>query len=351
MRFTVLVHLRASGSLADRFPRVLKDEGFPPINRTGAHFGCARWSPLRGWDRPTCCCTRGNKAVDESRRKQILHAATSLGPITAAAGAARLLAALYAEPVDVRSVVGLINSEPAITIRVLRVANSAYYGLSWSVASVRRAVLVLGLDAVRAIAAAACLERALPATAASVHKARQLLLHSIATAAACQALAADTHPTRAADAFLSGLLHDIGVAVQLRLDAYDGFIQLAQPPTSSSADAGLKPALAGHDGRDHAEGGALIVSEWNLPIWLSWVVAAHGRPFDVPAPHRPLACLLALADQLAVQHGYGHGPDDHHAWNTEALASEALVPIACIDAVGRRLPDLTEHIYQALGST
>ena len=128
-----------------------------------------------------------------------------------------LLAALASPHADSRHVVAAIHSAPGIALRVLKVANSAFYGRAGQVDTLDRAVQVLGLDAVRSMASAACLDRVMPgADLAGGPSAAELQNHSLASAVLARDLALLLMPERAADAFLAGLLHDLGYRVVQR---------------------------------------------------------------------------------------------------------------------------------------
>ena len=154
-------------------------------------------------------------------RAQILRSAAAVGIMSADGNTTpRIMASLCDPAVSAAHVCGLISKEPILYARVLRVANSAYYQQSRSITTLDRALVLLGLDAVRGIAAAACLNRTVARS-----KQHQLvdmgsvLDHSISAAAAAESLARIDHPRLAPEAFIAGLLHNLGIAVQMHLDA------------------------------------------------------------------------------------------------------------------------------------
>ncbi len=268
--------------------------------------------------------------MDEPCRKIIVRIAGQMGPVGSAAAVPRLLAALWGDALDGEGVARLVSAEPNLTMRILRVANSAYYGLSGKVSSVQRAVLVLGHDAVRGIAAAGCLGRTLPSQGSAAADGTRLLRHSIATAVAAQALAEGAHLPRRNDAFISGLLHDIGIAVRSH-----------RQTAEDQADQAL---LAGFS---HAEVGAALISAWRLPSWLESVTLHHGMPGGAPPELRQLAYVVAIADKLAARCGFRHEEDEHQG-RAEQYAEEARVPVALIERVEREVPALAAEMHGAL---
>src|SRR5260370_17748636 len=114
-------------------------------------------------------------------RSQVRRAAASLVVLgTGANSAPRIMAALCNPEVGSRQVAALVGKEPALYARVLRVAISPYYGQSRSITTIDRALVVLGVDAERGIAPAACLARTLPRRAKdAVADMKSLIHHTI----------------------------------------------------------------------------------------------------------------------------------------------------------------------------
>lgn len=252
-------------------------------------------------------------------RESILAAARAMAG--GAGFAPALLAALTSPHADSRQVVAAIHNAPGIALRVLKVANSAFYGHSGRVDALDRAVQVLGLDAVRTMASAACLDRVLPGadSAGGGPRAADLLNHSLATAVLARDLALLLLPERCADAFLAGLLHDLGYRMVQRLAgapaggcAGTGLLGRAQERAQEQAhDSGHHGE---HDGATiarlwHGPCAALVFESWSLPGWLVGVVACHHRPADAAAELGTelgaLTRIVAAAEHLAEASGHG----------------------------------------------
>ncbi len=271
--------------------------------------------------------------MDDRHRQVIAKIAGAMGPVGNAASVPRLLAALWRDSLDGEGVARLVRRDPHLPLRILRVANSAYYGLSGTVSSVKRAVLILGHEAVRGIAAAGCLGRTIPANGDATVGGNRLLRHSIAAAVAAQALAEGVRLDRAADAFISGLLHDIGIAVQThRHDSPD--------PQDSLAIAELP----------HAAIGAELIHAWNLPSWLESVTLHHEAPAQAPQELRRLTSIVSLADALAQRCGFDH-PLENHAWQVEACAEAARIPTDLVARVSLEIPTRAGELFGALSRT
>ena len=175
----------------------------------------------------------------------------------------------------------LIEADPVLSARVMRLANAPYYGLSRKVGSASRAVVLLGFSTVRALAvSAAC---SLLADDASLGPAG-FWSHSVATAAAASVVAGEIGaPT--GEAFSAGLLHDIGVALLFRKDraGYLGLVTRAGPghaPAAHPADDRhhLLTVEAETFGLTHAEAGAAALEAWRFPPAFVRAVHDHHNP-------------------------------------------------------------------------
>jgi HD-like signal output (HDOD) protein len=258
-------------------------------------------------------------------RTQILRAAASLGVLgTGANGAPRIMAALCNPEVSSREVAALVGKEPALYARVLRVANSPYYGQSRSITTIDRALVVLGVDAVRGIAAAACLDRSLPRRGEdSVVDMKSLIRHSIATAASAESLARIRRPALAAEAFIAGLLHNLGIVVQLQLDApgIRTMIKLREAGDVRDMRAlELDCVVIGHE-----ECVGVIFEAWQLPESLIAAARDHHDPMGATPPHRELAALINLGANLGLAGGSTFGLEPSQVTrNAPAMASLEL---------------------------
>ncbi len=244
--------------------------------------------------------TFANRDID---RGQILKAAASMGFLGAGAHSGpRMMAILCNPDVSQREVASLIKKEPAICARVLRVANSPYYGQTRSITVIEHALPVLGLDGVRGIAAAACLDRAVVSgdPRGSVDM-KALLNHSLATAAAAESLAHIRHRPLAADVFIASLLHNLGVTIQMQLDAPGIEAMIAARRTDAGRDIRVlesECAVVGHE-----ECIAVVFEAWQLPDTLVAAVRHHHTPMAAPEIHRSMAALVNLGANLSLASG------------------------------------------------
>lgn len=281
-------------------------------------------------------------------REQILKVAASMGLLGAGAHSGPRMMALLCNPqVSEREVTAVIYREPAIYARVLRVANSVYYGQSRSVTTIERALPLLGLDAVRGIAAAACLDRtvALGRAGAKVNM-QALLRHSLATAAAAESLARIGHRPLASEAFIAGLLHNLGVPVQIQLDApgIEAMIQARQ--IDGNRDIRLlesESAAVGHEACI-----AVVFDSWQLPDSLVAAVRHHHDPMSAPEPHRTMAALVSLGAHLALASGHTYTLEPASAERNRPAMTLLGFEEAQLDDLSTRLPEQVAKLRQAL---
>ncbi len=245
------------------------------------------------------------RTVSAEDTARLLKAAAGLGVLgSGTLSAPSLLSALCNPDVTMDELAALLEQEPGLTIRVLRVANSAFYGGSRSVKSLDRALVVLGLDAVRGIAAAACLDRTVmhaPELACLDRPA--FVRHSLATAVSAEALARLHQPRMAGEAFIGGLLHNLGVLLQTTLNPAGAKTLIAA--LHSKADQDIRALEVQCQLLSHEQCGAVMFEAWHLPASLVAAAGHHHAMLPAPHVHRQLAGLVQLGARCAVTSGHG----------------------------------------------
>lgn len=178
-----------------------------------------------------------------------------------------------------QSIERLIASDQALTSKVLRVVNSAYYGLSGQVSSLSQAIVILGLQQIRnLVLSVSAFSTMKPKTPRQHEILRVFWLHSFGTAA-CTQLIAKTKRFNVQDtetAFVGGLLHDIG-----RLFLFSNFTQTYDQVIRYSEEKGMAVDVAEQKllGLSHSDVGAQMATQWRLPKPLIEMIGAHEGPF------------------------------------------------------------------------
>jgi HD-like signal output (HDOD) protein len=270
---------------------------------------------------------------------QLQAAARALG--TGSGGATQLLALLYDPEVAIERVLSSLKAEPALAARVLKVANSPFYRLSGSVGTLDRAVALLGLTAIRGIAAAGCLDRLTPTRSGAAFDPERFRLHSLAVACAAQQLSRAAGAGIEGEAFMAGLLHDIGILLLVKASPA-AMAHYAPADTADPADA-----LAHEQaelGATHEACATVLAQAWQLPDWLQQAVACHHTGDAAAAGELPLRGLqalptiLMLANHLAHRTGMGLWPICGMAPPDSAAPALGL-DAARLDALALALPD------------
>jgi len=188
--------------------------------------------------------------------------------------AARLIALYSTEGYTVDQVVSLLETDPGISTRILRLANSAYYGLEGRVESTRRAALLLGGATVQAVALGMTLLRHWAASPVPP-QVEELWIEAFLCGTGCRYLARrlTRHPHRGdPDAlFLAGLLRDVGKLLFLAEDPAGYAAMLLH----AGSGAELRDAERRHFGRDHAEAGGELLDAWSFPRRTAALVRHH----------------------------------------------------------------------------
>lgn len=221
-----------------------------------------------------------------------------------------------------RQVGALIERDAGLATKLLKTANSPYYGMSGKVRTVSQAISVMGLSAVRS----AIVSQAYQQMAGGRAHARRFdkvafWQHSLATAVAARILARFKGWRDPEEAFLAGLLHDAGRLVMDRFltTEFDQAITLSLERGCPLIDAEREVL-----GYTHVEVGLLLGEQWQLPESLLEGIRRHHEA--VPYESSPIGCLVAAANVLAHQVGFAVGAPVLYELPAEIQASLQLPP-------------------------
>lgn len=218
----------------------------------------------------------------------------SLAPMPATVS--RLTTLMYDVHASTSDITRLIELDAALTANVLRWANSAYFGARVKIASVKAAVVRMGVNNIIRLSVGDCLastmKRPLPVYGLAENG---LWRHNLAAALTAESLEQVTGMPSHPAAFTAALLHDVGKSILgMRLDAGDAVeIQrlIAEGAASTDAERRLLDT-------DHAEVGAAMASYWKFPDELIQAIEKHH---DLEADPDPLHDAVKTADAVAKQ--------------------------------------------------
>jgi HD-like signal output (HDOD) protein len=232
----------------------------------------------------------------------------------------------------------VVLNDPILGARILKLVNSAYYGMPGQVDSIQRAIVMLGFKAVKNIAIAASLVNMVRGGRITEgFCATDLWNHSIAVATSAQMLARHSTHVSIDEAFLAGLIHDVGIVVEMQ--AFGPiFAQMIQKLYADQALT-FREAEKEAFGASHEDFGAGLARNWNFPESLQLVTGYHHRPLELAETDRQLPGLVHVADVLASRIGVGYTRTVETASVDPRFLSELGLTDADLDAVAEQLPE------------
>lgn len=174
-------------------------------------------------------------------------------------------------------IAAVISQDPAISTRILRVANSPMYGGSRQIDSISRAVTLLGTKQIRDLVLSTTVAKVFEGIPNEVISVEDFWHHSLYCALLVRALASQTRRVNADTLFTAGLLHDIGHLVMFNRvpdQAQAAILLTVQGDASMDLYQAEREVL----GFDHAEIGAQLAEFWHLPEILVNCIAYHHEP-------------------------------------------------------------------------
>lgn len=196
----------------------------------------------------------------------------------------------------------VISTDQGLTANLLKLCNSAYYGLPRTIGSVKQAIMYLGFHTVRnLVLTSALFDIFREQHEVHGHSPGGLWQHSVATALASQIIARRLQPAIVETAFTAGLLHDVGKLILARRfhDRYPEIESRMLQDGISLPEA--EKAILGYD---HAAVGGKIADRWKFPRDLILAIACHHEPAQVKT-YSPLVVGTYIANIVARNNGFG----------------------------------------------
>lgn len=237
-----------------------------------------------------------------------------------------------------KDLVQVIDKDPVLTVKILKVVNSAYYSQPKQVTSINHAVVFMGFNTIKNLALSIAAIGMLPRSNAAGFDVQQYLLHSLATAGIAKQLAGSVGSADPMDCFIAGLLHDFGkvVLAQFMPDEFRQALETSQRNGSS-----LHQALQRGIGADHALVGAMLVEKWRFPpLLVETIRNQHGTDLK---DSDMISCVFA-ANQISKKLQFGFGGNTCIEDLTPAMARRLG---GNLDTVIARLGDLSALFEEA----
>jgi putative nucleotidyltransferase with HDIG domain len=208
-----------------------------------------------------------------------------------------------------------LSRDEGLVLRILKLANSAAYGMTRNISNISEAIALLGYKSVSNIVLAATVYSAMDKGLSGYALDRgELWRHSLMVAYTSRHLAKLTEKVSTEDAYVGGLLHDIGKVI---LNDYVRFgygiiVKMVEEKHIPFTEAETQVL-----GFDHAAIGEILIEKWEMPEFYRIAVAYHHKPNELPEDkmqYQPLLDVVTLANTICLMLGIGLGADGLQAY-------------------------------------
>ena len=232
----------------------------------------------------------------------------------------------------------VISNDPALGARILKVVNSAFYGLPGQIGSINRAIVLLGLNAVKNIAIAASLAKLFRGgKICPGFDARELWTHCVGVASATRLLSDKAGLRLPDEAFLAGLVHDLGIMVEVQARRAK-FVEVIDA-LEANPEKTLRQAEAEILGANHEQFGSGLCKQWKFPVSFHYVTGFHHHPWDLQDNRSTLTELVYVADVLCAREGIGFTRGTEATEPDGGVLRKLDLTSDDFDAVAKALPD------------
>lgn len=241
----------------------------------------------------------------------------------------------------------VIKNDPALSARILKVVNSAFYGLPGQISSIDRAIVLLGLSAVKNIAIAASMTHLFTAgRSIEGFSGAEVWKHSIGIAVGSRLLSAAQGRPQVEESFLAGLICDLGLLVERQLFC----AELAEIVAGMRRNDGADFCRAEVEiiGADHQAFGMALGKKWRFPQTLCTTIGYHHNPMDLAEANRELPAIVNVADLLACRAEVGFCQYPPNVDIPDALYKLIKLDEAKVDEIFDELPEqvsIAESIF------
>lgn len=223
----------------------------------------------------------------------------------------------------------VISQDPALVVRMLKVANSAYYGLSNEVETISRAVAVLGTNKIRDLVLSSSASEAFDGIPNDLISMQDFWHHSLYCGLLAQILSKKSKKTDSESIFIAGLLHDIGQLLmfnQMPEKSHEAILLLMEGSEELETFEAERHAF----GFDHMQVGAALIKSWKLAPVLQECIEFHHEPQNAKNFKAEVA-MINIANAVAVMADFDSmNPDDEipmispSSWELTGLTPQDL---------------------------
>lgn len=255
--------------------------------------------------------------------------------------AARLVSMIDDDTSSLQDFEEVIKVDPTLVLRLLKLVNSAYFSLRTNIKNLSEAVVYIGVDNLRNLVVLDALKNLFQNNSDSALFSRnRLWLHSSVTSICCQMISERIFIQKGENAFLCGILHDIGLIVedQVSPDKFYEFCKTFDPEIHT---------LTHHEqrvmGTDHPTISYLLTREWGLFPDICQAIKLHHKSLDSVTPDS-LAGILQIAEYLIARLGYDAFPEIKPSLSSPQLLAHIKENLMAYRAI---VDDLPHEIQRA----
>ena len=247
---------------------------------------------------------------------------------------------------DADDLVQVIEQDAAVAARIMKVVNSSYCGTRGDVADLKTALTLLGNDRVRNLALAVSIGNLFGRQSPFGQlDPERLWDHSVCVATISRLVAQRTKTCNPDEAYLVGLLHDLGLLfINQHLHKLTPRV-LARCGTGVSLCEAERAVLA----FDHAQLGAYVAWRSNFPERLLLAIDFHHDPANCPEAGADLTRVVSVANYLATRYGRGSIEGRRLPAPTEAMLEPMGLDLGSLRELWAQLPEAMEHVNQLTG--
>lgn len=273
--------------------------------------------------------------------KNILHSVESFPSLSASAP--KLMTLLFDLETNVDQMEETLRYDPGLTANILKLTNSAYFGFSGKIGSVRQAIVILGRQNLIKLVITSCVKAMIDKEVLGYELTPgQLWRHSTAVSVAAEGLVRELKIKECDLIYTAALLHDVGKLV------LDRFVLKGISPIEAATERGLPFDVAVHQvlGINHAEIGAMMLKKWCFPNDIIQAVRWHHEPEGADS-HNQLVDIVHVADVLCLMLGYGVGREGLQYRSSSASTERLGLRQSHLDRVASQTLQWVEEISEA----
>lgn len=233
-------------------------------------------------------------------RKRLNELLKGFEPPSFQPGVMKLLKLLRDPSSELSEIADTLSWDPGLVVKVLRMVNSAAYGLQNKVYSVQHAVSILGRTKIEQLVLSIAVKDTIPKTSVAGFDSQRFWNSAFFRASLARKLAEQLHPAQQTTAFTAGLLQDM--AIPLLAHSREDYPELLSE-WHANKDVRLYELEQKRFGWSHDEAGGLLAVEWELPEELAHVIHVHHSSEVTDAELPPALRLVAIHRETETEHG------------------------------------------------